>query len=60
MNPLNNILLGLMGAVIIVVIYYLVKLLRVDPAQLEALKPQETEVKIEKPEEDEEEALPAE
>lgn len=60
MNPLNNLLLGLMGAVIIVVIYFLVKLLRVDPAKYDALKPIETEVKVEKPEEDEEETLPAE
>lgn len=59
MNPLNNLLLGLMGAVVIVVIHYLVKLLKVSPVQFELLKPKETEVNIEKPDEDEE-ALPAE
>ena len=59
MNPLNNLLLGLIGAVVIVVIYYLVKLLKVPPAQFEALKPKETELKMEKPDEDEE-TLPAE
>jgi len=60
MNLLNNLLLGLMGVVIIVVIYFLVKLLRVDSAKFDALKPIETEVKVEKPEEEEEESLPAE
>ena len=50
MNLLNNLLLGLMGVVIIVVIYFLVKLLRVDSAKFDALKPIETEVKVERPE----------
>jgi hypothetical protein len=60
MNPLNNLVLGLMGAVIIVVIYYLVKLLMVDPARFDALKSTEIQVKIEKPDQEEEEFLPAE
>lgn len=59
MDPINSLLLGLMGAVIVVVIYYMVKLLRVDPTQFEALRPIEIEV-IAEPEEEEEKTLPAE
>jgi hypothetical protein len=60
MDPLNYLLLGLMGAMIIIVIYYLIKLLRADPTQCEVLRPKKTIVKVDQQDEDEEEPLLAE
>ena len=54
MSPINVLLLGLLGVVGVVIIFYLVKLFRIDPAKYAALKPREQEIRLEKPEKGEE------